>query len=110
MRRSSSTSCCSTSCLGARRWGHTEGRDEQRVWDSDFSQVPERSREPANRSNTFSSGTASRLRHARELKAKGAYGACEDCGQKIAPERLEVLPESSPLRCLPGVWEATNPR
>ncbi len=48
--------------------------------------------------------------HARELKAKGAYGACEDCGQKIAPERLEVLPESTRCVACQASWEATNPR
>ena len=36
--------------------------------------------------------------HALALRAKGAFGACEDCGQKIAPERLEALPDST--RCV----------
>jgi DnaK suppressor protein len=48
--------------------------------------------------------------HARELMAKGAYGVCEDCGQKIAPERLEVLPESTRCVACQATWEATNPR
>lgn len=43
--------------------------------------------------------------HARELRAKGAYGICEDCGKKIAPERLEALPEAT--RCIEcqAAWE-----
>jgi phage/conjugal plasmid C-4 type zinc finger TraR family protein len=44
--------------------------------------------------------------HARELKAKGAYGRCEDCGNQIAAERLEALPEAT--RCIgcQSAWEA----
>jgi DnaK suppressor protein len=46
--------------------------------------------------------------HARELQAKGAYGVCEDCGSKIAPERLEALPEATRcIRCQ-STWEGAN--
>lgn len=31
-------------------------------------------------------------------KKNGTYGFCEDCGQKIDPERLEALPEAT--RCI----------
>ena len=48
--------------------------------------------------------------HARELMAKGAYGVCEDCGQKIATERLEALPEATRCVGCQGNWEVTNPR
>ncbi len=36
--------------------------------------------------------------HAAELRAKGAYGKCEDCGKPIGAERLEALPSST--RCV----------
>ena len=36
--------------------------------------------------------------HAGSLRAEGRYGVCEDCGQPISAERLEVLPEST--RCV----------
>jgi DnaK suppressor protein len=48
--------------------------------------------------------------HARELMAKGAYGVCEDCGQKIVPERLEALPEATRCIACQANWEKTNPR
>ena len=48
--------------------------------------------------------------HARDLLAKGAFGVCEDCGQKIAAERLEALPEAT--RCVPcqAEWESGGRR
>jgi DnaK suppressor protein len=33
--------------------------------------------------------------HALEKFEKGNYGLCENCGQPIDPERLEVLPQAS---------------
>ena len=48
--------------------------------------------------------------HARELMAKGAYGVCEDCSQKIAAERLEALPDATRCVACQGNWEATNLR
>jgi RNA polymerase-binding transcription factor len=42
---------------------------------------------------------------AQARQAKGVYGVCEDCGQKIAPERLEALPDAT--RCIKcqAEWE-----
>ena len=37
-------------------------------------------------------------RHAAELHAAGKRGICEDCGEKIEPERLEFLPDAT--RCV----------
>lgn len=48
--------------------------------------------------------------HARELQAKGAYGVCEDCGQKIVPERLEALPEATRCVACQAAWEGANRR
>lgn len=77
--------------------------------DSDFSQVLS-DRATSQSIERVLEQDREQAEHARELMAKGAYGACEDCGQKIAPERLEVLPEST--RCIgcQAAWEATNPR
>jgi DnaK suppressor protein len=36
--------------------------------------------------------------HAAERRAQGGYGICEDCGTKIDPERLAVLPSAT--RCV----------
>jgi DnaK suppressor protein len=33
--------------------------------------------------------------HALEKFEKGTYGLCENCGQPIDPERLEVLPQAA---------------
>lgn len=38
------------------------------------------------------------VEHAMERLEKGLYGICEDCGEKIAPERLEFKPEAT--RCV----------
>lgn len=35
------------------------------------------------------------VEHALEKFEKGKYGLCENCGQPIDPERLEVLPQAS---------------
>jgi DnaK suppressor protein len=35
------------------------------------------------------------IEHALEKFEKGTYGLCENCGQPIAPERLEVLPQAA---------------
>jgi DnaK suppressor protein len=34
------------------------------------------------------------VEHALDKFTKGKYGLCENCGQPIAPERLEVLPQA----------------
>ncbi len=38
------------------------------------------------------------IEHALERVRSGGYGMCEDCGQPIAPERLEWQPEAT--RCV----------
>ena len=35
------------------------------------------------------------LDRAIKLAEKGRYGICESCGQRIAPARLEILPETT---------------
>lgn len=35
------------------------------------------------------------LEHALEIEIKGAYGICEACGQRIPPERLDIVPEAT---------------
>jgi DnaK suppressor protein len=35
------------------------------------------------------------VEHALEKIEKGTYGLCDNCGQPIAPERLEALPQAS---------------
>ena len=35
------------------------------------------------------------VEHALQKFEKGTYGLCDDCGQPIAPERLEALPQAS---------------
>jgi phage/conjugal plasmid C-4 type zinc finger TraR family protein len=43
--------------------------------------------------------------HARDRKAQGAYGICEDCGQEIAAERLAALPGATRCVACQGAWE-----
>jgi DnaK suppressor protein len=43
--------------------------------------------------------------HARELQQAGRYGYCEDCGAKIDPDRLSVLPDSTRCMTCQGAWE-----
>jgi DnaK suppressor protein len=35
------------------------------------------------------------IEHALEKFEKGTYGLCDNCGEPIAPERLEALPQAS---------------
>lgn len=46
--------------------------------------------------------------HARDRKAQGAYGICEDCGRKIAAERLEALPDATRCVACQAAWEIAN--
>jgi DnaK suppressor protein len=39
-----------------------------------------------------------RIDDARRALAEGTYGTCRNCGQPIAPERLEAAPEA--VRCI----------
>lgn len=43
--------------------------------------------------------------HARDRKAQGAYGLCEDCGGKIDEERLEALPDATRCLACQAAWE-----
>jgi RNA polymerase-binding transcription factor DksA len=45
---------------------------------------------------------------ARDRKAEGAYGVCEDCGRKIAQERLEALPDATRCLACQAAWESAN--
>ena len=47
-------------------------------------------------------------RHARERIAEGAYGVCEDCGQKIAEERLAAVPDATRCVACQAAWELAN--
>lgn len=51
---------------------------------------------------------AAQAEHARERIAEGAYGVCEDCAQKIAPERLEALPEATRCVGCQSAWDQAN--
>ena len=46
--------------------------------------------------------------HARDRKAQGDYGVCEDCGRKIAHERLEALPDATRCVVCQAAWEIAN--
>lgn len=35
------------------------------------------------------------IEHALAIEVKGTYGICEACGQRIAPERLDIVPETT---------------
>ena len=45
---------------------------------------------------------------ARDRKAHGAYGICEDCGRQIGEERLEALPDATRCITCQAGWEAGN--
>lgn len=46
--------------------------------------------------------------HARELRANGAYGICEGCGQAIDPERLAVLTDATRCVGCQAAWDREN--
>ena len=46
--------------------------------------------------------------HAAEMKAKGVYGLCEDCGKAIGAERLEALPSATRCIVCQASWEQAN--
>jgi RNA polymerase-binding transcription factor DksA len=46
--------------------------------------------------------------HARDRMAQGSYGICEDCGQKIADERLAALPEATRCVACQAAWDLAN--
>lgn len=45
------------------------------------------------------------VEHALERLEQGLYGICEDCGQEIAPERLEFKPEATRCVTCQGRWD-----
>jgi phage/conjugal plasmid C-4 type zinc finger TraR family protein len=47
-------------------------------------------------------------RHSRERIAEGAYGICEECGQRIGEERLAALPEATRCVACQAAWEIGN--
>jgi DnaK suppressor protein len=53
---------------------------------------------------------AVRAEHARARIAEGGYGVCEDCGQRIARERLEALPDATRCVRCQAAWEQGNRR
>jgi phage/conjugal plasmid C-4 type zinc finger TraR family protein len=75
--------------------------------DSDFSQVQS---ERAN-SETIKhvlEVEREQAEHARDRIAQGAYGICEDCGRKIAEERLAALPDATRCVACQAAWETAN--
>jgi DnaK suppressor protein len=46
--------------------------------------------------------------HARARLAEGGYGVCEDCSQKIAPERLQALPDATRCVRCQSAWDQGN--
>ncbi len=48
--------------------------------------------------------------HARARIAEGGYGVCEDCSGKIAPERLEALPDATRCVNCQATWDNANRR
>jgi DnaK suppressor protein len=45
---------------------------------------------------------------ARDRKAHGSYGTCEDCGREIGGERLAALPDSTRCVACQSTWEQGN--
>lgn len=46
--------------------------------------------------------------HARDRRAQGAFGVCEDCGRQIGDERLAALPDATRCVACQATWESTN--
>jgi DnaK suppressor protein len=75
--------------------------------DSEFAQVQ------AERANTQTiqqvlEQDREQAERARDRKAHGAYGICEDCGKSIGDERLEALPDATRCITCQAEWEAGN--
>jgi phage/conjugal plasmid C-4 type zinc finger TraR family protein len=75
--------------------------------DSEFAQVQ------AERANTQTiqqvlEQDREQAERARDRKAHGAYGICEDCGKQIGAERLEALPDATRCITCQAEWEAGN--
>lgn len=50
------------------------------------------------------------VERALERLQEGSYGYCEDCGEKIAAERLKFRPESTRCVDCQGRWDRLNRR
>lgn len=75
--------------------------------ESDFAQVQ------AERANTQTirqvlEQDREQAERARDRKARGAYGICEDCGKQIGEERLAALPDATRCVSCQAEWEAAN--
>jgi len=75
--------------------------------DSEFAQVQ------AERANTQTieqvlEQDREQAERARDRKAHGAYGVCEDCGKPIGDERLVALPDATRCITCQAEWEAGN--
>jgi phage/conjugal plasmid C-4 type zinc finger TraR family protein len=75
--------------------------------ESDFAQVQ------SERANTQTirqvlEQAAALAERARDRKAHGAYGICEDCGKTIGDERLAALPDATRCVACQAEWEAGN--
>jgi phage/conjugal plasmid C-4 type zinc finger TraR family protein len=46
--------------------------------------------------------------HAAKVRATGGYGVCEDCGTRIAPERLEAIPNATRCVTCQSAWDQSN--
>jgi DnaK suppressor protein len=75
--------------------------------DSEFAQVQ------AERANTQTiehvlEQDREQAERARDRKAHGAYGVCEDCGKQIGDERLTALPDATRCITCQSEWETGN--
>ncbi len=76
---------------------------------SDDAQV-ETDRATADRIHRILDEDAIQAEHARARIAEGGYGVCEDCSGKIAPERLEALPDATRCVSCQAAWDQSNRR
>jgi DnaK suppressor protein len=51
---------------------------------------------------------AEQAERARDRKAHGSYGICEDCARKIGDERLAALPDATRCVACQSTWEQGN--
>jgi RNA polymerase-binding transcription factor DksA len=78
---------------GFRNSDSTQELSEQATTDT-INEILERDREQAD--------------HAADVRAHGGYGVCEDCGGRIAPERLEAIPNATRCVRCQGAWDQAN--
>jgi phage/conjugal plasmid C-4 type zinc finger TraR family protein len=46
-------------------------------------------------------------KHARDRRAQGSYGVCEDCARPIGDERLRALPDATRCVACQAAWESS---